>query len=198
LNSYAFSRYPDVGRHWGQFQVDDHTNLSTLQHEIVGLFKNIQKIKSELASIHHPESESNLLVSAADQLNAIAEETTTATEDIISAAESIQNINTGLLSEIKFGGAKPKFKEIEQHVNRIIKACAFHDITGQRISKIVNTINLVEGTLNSLVVILGKDGLAALPVETKSIYHLDGDIELHGPEIGGPETSQDDIDKIFD
>jgi hypothetical protein len=187
-----------VGRRQEQFQVADDSTLGAIQHEIIGLFENIQKIKSELASIHHPEREPNLLDTVADQLNAIAEETTTATDEIMSATEEIQVINGKLLAEIKFGGAQPMFLEIEGNLNRVMNACSFHDITGQRISKIVNTINIVEGTLNSLVVILGKDGLSALPMQAKSVNRYDGDLELEGPQIGGPEFSQDDIDKLFD
>ncbi len=145
------------------------SNLDVLQHEIVGLFETIQKIKTELVSIHHPDGDSNLLDSAADQLNSIAEETTSAIEEIMRPTEAVQNVNNRLLKEITFGGAKPMLEEIDAQVNRIFDACTFHDITGLRISKIAKTINLIEGTLNSLVVILGKDGVAALPAETKSI-----------------------------
>jgi len=179
-------------------QSKDKSNLGAIQQEIVGLFNNIQKIKAELASIHHPGQETNLLGSAADQLNAIVEETTEATEEIMAATETIQEVNDQLITEIKFGGARPLFEKIGANVDRIFQACVFHDITGQRISKIVTTINILEGTLNSLVVTLGKDGIAALPMETKSTNRKDGDLELHGPDIGGPETSQEEIDKLFE
>jgi len=176
----------------------DNSNLAAVQQEIISLFNNIQKIKTELASIHHPERDTNLLGSAADQLNAIAEETTAATEEIMEATEAIQVVNEQLFTEIKFGGARPLFEKIGSSIDRIFQACVFHDITGQRISKIVTTINILEGTLNSLVVTLGKDGIAALPMDTKSINRQDGDLELHGPQIDGPETSQEEIDKLFE
>ncbi len=142
----------------------DKTELGSLQKEILGLFENIQKIKAELASVKHPNAEEDMLGSAADQINAISEETAAATIEILEAAGAIDAVNQLLSREIKYGGARPHFEKISDSVNRITEACSYHDVTGQRLAKIVRTINAVEGALNSLVVIVGKDSIAALPV----------------------------------
>ena len=169
-----------------------------LEKEIVGLFNNIQRIKHELASVKHPTAEHDMFGSAADQLNAIAAETTGAAHEIMEAAEAIDAVNQQLLKQIKLGGARGYFNEIGENVSRIFEACSFHDITGQRLSKIVRTINAVEGALNSLVVIVGKDSIAALPADAEALNRMDGDIELAGPALEGEALSQDDIDKLFD
>ena len=169
-----------------------------LEREIVGLFKNIQRIKQELASIKHPHADESMLDSVADQLSAIAEETTDAAHEIMSATEAIDAVNQELLKQIKFGGAREYFEKIGVNVGRIFEACTFHDITGQRLSKIVTTINAIEGALNSLVVIVGKDSIAALPIETATLSKMDGDVELAGPQLADEGMNQDDIDKLFD
>lgn len=176
----------------------DKTELGALQKEIVGLFANIQKIKSELASVKHPHAEEDMLGTVADQINAISEETTVATNEIIAAAEAISEVNQLLSSEIKYGGARQHFEKISANINRIFEACSYHDITGQRLSKIVRTINAVEGTLNSLVVIVGEGGIAALPVYDHKIHGDEGGVRPAGPQRQGEGVSQDDIDKLFD
>ena len=160
--------------------------FDSLQREILGLFENIQKFKEELASIKHPNAEHDLIGTAADQLNAISEETTTAANEIMSAAEAIERVNEQLLTQIKYGGAKPFFEEIGDNVSRIVDACSFHDVTGQRLAKVVRTINAIEGALNSLVVIVGKDAIAALPTIDHALNLDDGGIDP-GPLLrGGP------------
>ena len=169
-----------------------------LEREIVGLFDNIQRIKHELASIKHPKRDQDMIGSVADQLSAIADETTEAANEIMSATEAINAVNQELMKQVKFGGARNYFQKIDGGVGRIFEACSFHDITGQRLSRIVRTINAIEGALNSLVVIVGRDSIAALPVETEALSKMDGDIELAGPQLAEQGMSQDDIDKLFD
>jgi len=169
-----------------------------LQREILGLYENIQKFKEELASVSHPHAEDDLIGTAADQLAAISEETTDAAEAITAAAEAIDRVNSELLSQIKFGGARPMFNEIGDNVRRIYEACVMHDITGQRLAKVVKTINAIEGALNSLVVIVGKDAIAALPTYDHGIHGRDDGVTPAGPQSEGEGMSQDDIDDLFD
>ena len=174
-----------------------HDQLTALQNQIVELFKNIQKIKQELASIKHPDAKENFLGTAADQLQAISEETTKATSDILSALEAIQNVNDTLTKEIKFGGARPHFDRIADNINLILEACVYHDITGQRLARITRTINAVEGGLNSLVFAVGKDGFSALPVTDTNVLHTQDERIMEGPKLRPSDNEQQDIDRFF-
>jgi len=178
--------------------IENEPQLDALKKEIVVLFNSFHRIKNELASIKHPSSENDLLGSVADQLAAISDETSAATNEIMEATEGIQEVNDRLIEEIKFRGARPNFDIINDNVNRILEACTFHDITGQRLTKIIDAINMLETTLNSIVTVVGKEALQSMTVESKSIHKDDDGIELAGPKIGDTEFSQDDIDKLFD
>ena len=58
-------------------------------------------------------------------------------------------------------------------------------------------MNLLEGTLSSLVVIIGKDSIAALPIKPEKTK--DGEVPMDGPALKGEESvSQADIDALFD
>jgi len=177
--------------------VTSHDQLTALQNQVVELFKNIQKIKQELASIKHPDANENLLGTAADQLQAISDETTKATSDILGAVEAIQKVNDTLTKEIKFGGARPHFDTIADNINLILEACVYHDITGQRLARIIRTINAVEGGLNSLVFAVGKDGFSALPFTDTNDLHIQDERTMEGPKLHPDDNDQLDIDRIF-
>ena len=179
-------------------KIANEAQIDVLKQEVVVLFNAFHRVKNELASIKHPSNDEDLLGSVSEQLAAISEETSSATNEIMEASEAIQEVNDRLMAEIKFKGATPNFEVIGENVNRIFEACTFHDITGQRLNKIITAINMLEESLNALVVTIGKDALESLPVEQKSIHHDDEGLELAGPQVGGPEFSQDDIDKLFD
>lgn len=170
----------------------------TLKKEVVHLFEHLQKIKEEVASIKHPNSNIDHFGTVADQLTAIAKATEDATETIMESTEGINNVLTELREQIKYAGAAYYFDRIADKIGLIFESCSFQDITGQRITKIIKEMNLIEGTLNSLVVILGERGLAALPLDEKKIDDgSKGDIAMQGPQLSGKGVSQDDIDKLF-
>ena len=174
--------------------------LDALKVEVVRLFACIQKIKAELASIKHPLAQVDHFDTVADQLNAIVASTEGATHSIMEATEAILAGVAQAQEHPEAMALKPELFAIGNAANRIFESCAFHDITGQRISKIVRTMHLIEGTLNSLVVIMGEDALAALPTDVvKSVEKEDVDgSPLHGPALGNEGFSQADIDKLFD
>ncbi|NQV98297.1 MAG: hypothetical protein HQ483_01260 [Rhodospirillales bacterium] len=179
-------------------KIKSDPQLDAVKKEIIVLFNSFQRIKNELASIQHSSADNDLLGSVSDQLAAISDETSAATNEIMEATEGIQEVNDRLIKEIKFKGAKPNFDSINTNTNRILEACTFHDITGQRMTKIVDAITILETTLNSIATVIGKDALSAMNVEAKTIHRIDSGFELEGPQIGGSELSQADIDSLFD
>ena len=79
----------------------------------------------------------------------------------------------------------------------MFEACNFQDITGQRITKIVNTFKFVEARINSMIEIWGADAIAS--VEPKVTDDGDPDAALlNGPQLGDGGINQDDIDKLFE
>ena len=180
--------------------MDKDQQYDALKNEVIRLFEAVQKIKSEIASIKHPKSEMDHFDTVADQLQAIVDNTESATNEIM---ESTEGILAGVRSAETASDndtLQTALGEVVMSTNRIFEACSFQDITGQRISKIIKTMNLIEGTLNSLVVIVGEQALAALPTDVvKEVESNDKEGEpLHGPALEGEGISQADIDKLFD
>jgi chemotaxis regulatin CheY-phosphate phosphatase CheZ len=169
-----------------------------LSEKIVELYAFMQRIKSELAAVKHPNSPIDHFTSVADQLSAIVDATENATNTIMEETESMAGIAGELKEKIQIGEVTDRLDSLVDHSNKVFEACTFQDITGQRISKIVKTMNLLEGTLNSLVVIIGEEGIAALPVAPVDNQDQDGDISMDGPALEGEGVSQAEIDALFD
>ena len=77
----------------------------SLEKEVLQLFKLVQKMRTELANVRQPDSNGGFLDTAADQLNAIAEDSKKATSNILDAAEIVSAITEKLGAEIKYSGA---------------------------------------------------------------------------------------------
>ena len=72
-------------------------------------------------------------------------------------------------------------------------ACSFQDITGQRTTKVVNTLRYIEQRVNSMIAIwdLTETTKAKIePLDKRPDAHL-----LNGPSSNG--VSQDDVDAMF-
>ncbi len=121
---------------------------------------------SEIASDAIPET--------SDQLEAIVRATESATNKIIDITEKMQNSNLRLNAEMaKIGELKDKFerglagiigvidvmteirKESEGHVNTILEALSFQDITGQRIHKIVEMVQKMDKNIKEIILDMG-------------------------------------------
>lgn len=133
-----------------------------------------------------------------DQLDAVVNDTETATNAILAAVETIEDKNESL----ELNATDPEELEITESISKavmqIYEACNFQDITGQRISKVVGTLKFVEDRIAAMINILGgEDQLSALDGIEQEMQK-DGEVELSGPRAEGQEISQDEIDALFD
>jgi len=86
--------------------------------------------------------------------------------------------------------------DVAEKVMNIFEACNFQDITGQRITKVVNTMNFIDERIHKMMDIWGgSDLFAGLAPEGGEVP--EGDV-MHGPALPEARISQDDIDALFD
>ena len=166
-----------------------------LKRELVGLFGHMQKIRKELAALNPPGSPDHF-GGMSEQLDAIVEATESATNTIMESMESID----GLMGEARALAAEnPElgeiFDKVTDKVNMVFEACSFQDITGQRISKVVNSLKFVEERINTIILTWGRDELTKVVIEIKE---EDPDKKLlHGPQLKGQGVTQADVDKML-
>ena len=105
---------------------------TSIYRELHQLSGHISEAKTEIARLRPNEIKAQL-PAAGDQLEAIVKGTEQATHSIMEATEQILAASAG---ESK--------GNIEDACMRIFEACSFQDITGQRVTKVVKTLNYIE------------------------------------------------------
>jgi chemotaxis protein CheZ len=170
--------------------------LEILKKELLGLFRYMQRVRQEIAAIHHPSDSEHGFNKMSDQLDAIVEATEEATNTIMEAVENNEEILRTLRDEVGDPALQAKVDQIRDNANRIFEACSFQDITGQRITKVVRSLSYVEQRVNAIIDIWGKqdiDAIKSLPDHEKT----DDEKLLSGPQRKEEAISQDEIDKLF-
>ena len=101
-------------------------------NELEALAVIIRETKREIAQIRPDEIKDDFLPTAADELDAIVQSTETAANTILDAVESIEAVIPNVSPEAG--------EALTNATMAIYEGCNFQDLTGQRISKVVNTL----------------------------------------------------------
>ena len=168
-----------------------------LKTELEELSKVILETRQEITSIQSND-QGPKINAMTDQLDAVVNDTETATDAILAAVETIEDQN----ARLELNATDPEELEITETIGnavmKIYEACNFQDITGQRISKVVGTLKFVEDRIGNMIEILGGEEQFAALQGIEQEIQKDGEVELSGPRVEGQEISQDEIDALFD
>jgi chemotaxis protein CheZ len=192
----------DVGEGFENSAQDDDDTMDivafvNLRQELQQLSEVIIETRREIASLHSSASGPKLNA-ISDQLDAVVTDTETATNTILEAVETIEVKNESLHLNATSPEETENIEAIDRAVMTIYEACNFQDITGQRISKVVETFAFVEQRVSAMINILGgQSELENIDIVEQRIQR-DEDVELKGPETKGHEISQEEIDSLFD
>ena len=165
----------------------------SLYKECQDLADYIEDARSEISSLSTEGADSAGIPRAGQELDAIVEATESATDTIMQAAEDIMSCDIEESDGYK--------EHVNTELMKIFEACSFQDITGQRISKVVKTLNHVEDRVSKLIAILGITNKDGTPIDAKPI--LDPDAEgsdedlLNGPALAGEGIDQSDVDSLM-
>ena len=113
-------------------------------------------------------------------------------------AEGISDLIAAHRAAVAAGGDAEWLGELDDKINAMFEACAFQDITGQRVTKVLGSLKFIEERINAMADLWGRKGLSEAPVRADKDDDGPKGERLEGPALEGEGTSQDDIDKIFD
>lgn len=161
----------------------------TITAELTAIADEISRLKVEILNLRPNDMKDNQIPEAGRELDAIVEATESATHTIMEAAETIMGAGDMESSAYK--------DLVNDKMIEVFEACAFQDITGQRISKVVNTLNTIDARVTSFVERLRISECDAAPVEETEAERRRRDLILHGPQHAGEGVSQDDVDSML-
>lgn len=156
--------------------------------ELKDLQRIINEARSDIGSMRPADINDKHIPNATDELDAVVEATAEATGTIMDSCDVIQE---------KADAAGEAGGAINAEVIKIYEACSFQDITGQRITKVVKTLQTIEEKVGRLVEILG-DKLPLEELEGEAEDARKGDEKLlNGPQMPDKAITQDDIDALL-
>ncbi len=125
----------------------------------------------------------------AHELEEVVGSTEQATQQILAAAEEIDQLANNLAAALQGKFEHGLAKDIQDLVIRIFEACNFQDLAGQRITKVLTTLNFVEDHVTRVLD----------EIRNPSTARRDGEQLLHGPRLDSDNghVSQLDIDELF-
>ncbi len=146
--------------------------------------------RREIASLQPKDLDTARIPRAGMELDAIVQQTEEATNTIMESAEAIMAADPSDADAFQ--------NVVQEHIVRIFEACSFQDLTGQRISKVVETLRYVEErilTLRKLLGVSDEDIQRALDEEEKR----EGEKALlRGPALAGEGIDQAEVDALLD
>ena len=171
-----------------------------LKVELDLIYDAISRTKREIAVLHGNSFNGEEMAKVNGELGAVVGGTEEATQQILEAAESIDNAATALSRVTSPDQQKLLSEEIQERVVSIFEACNFQDLTGQRIKKVMTTMKFIENHITIMMDIWG--GVDAIKAHAPAIVDTrEGDDRLlNGPKLEDDvgHASQDDIDALFD
>lgn len=160
----------------------------------------INRTKQEIAVLHGKSFSGDEMSKVTGELGAVVGGTEEATQQILAAAEAIDQAASALTKMTSPDQQAQLSEDIQERVVAIFEACNFQDLTGQRISKVMTTMKFIEHHITVMMEIWG--GVDAIKAHAPAIIDTRvGDARLlNGPKGMDDEghVSQDDIDALFD
>ena len=164
--------------------------VQRMQEECRELYRVILLARCHIARLRDPAVCQEALPRANEDMAETLRMTEEATETIMGAAEEMMALD---LSDPEAAET-----QIMDGCIRIIEACSFQDITGQRISNVLKTLNLVETRLAHIEKNWGEFDSAIGESEASLVKERVGDEALlNGPSLPGEGLGQHQADQLM-
>jgi chemotaxis protein CheZ len=168
------------------FQAMDHK----VYHELREIAGYIESMRQEMGALQVNDLKNSRIPAAGEELSAIVKSTEQATNTIMECAEAL------MASDANDPAA---FKAlVDEKMMMIFEACSFQDITGQRIAKVVETLQHIENRVARFAdVMRAKDLDGFLNESERARAERREKYLLHGPQLEGKGNAQSAVDELF-
>ena len=161
-----------------------------LYSEFQAIAGAIDHMKEEMGALQANDLTNSRIPTAGRELDEVVKATENATHTIMESAENIMSADPtdhdGYVASVN------------DNVMQIFEACSFQDITGQRISKVVETLQFIDNRVSRLVEKLRlKDGEVELTEEEKERERRRNEEICHGPQLTGEGVDQKEVDALL-
>jgi chemotaxis protein CheZ len=163
---------------------------TTIYRELRAIAIYINDMKAEIGALQANELKESRIPAAGQELGAIVKATEEATHSIMECAETV------MAADARDPNAYRAL--VEEQMLRVFEACSFQDITGQRIAKVVETLQQIEQRVSRFVdAIQAKDLTGFIDEHERNRTERKNRFMLNGPARDGEGIAQAQVDRLF-
>jgi chemotaxis protein CheZ len=161
----------------------------SLLSEVEALGRTISTAKADIAALRFDDINDSHIPFATDELDAIVSHTAAATNAILECCETLDEVGAAVSAEVA--------AKLTDVTTRIYEACGFQDITGQRITKVVGALKVIEGKVASIIAAFGDRAGPTGAASRVAAPAVDDLSLLNGPQLPTAAMDQSDIDRLL-
>ena len=151
----------------------------------------IDSMRDQIGALGANEIKNSRIPAAGQELGAIVKATEAATNTIMECAEALMAADAG--DPVAYKAL------VDEKMMTIFEACSFQDITGQRIAKVVETLQHIEDRVARFAnVMKAKDFEGFLTDTERERAERRDRLLLHGPQLDGEGADQSTVDNLID
>jgi len=161
-----------------------------LYRELREIAQYIETMRHEIGALQVNDLKSRRIPQAGEELGAIVQATENATHTIMECAEAV------MAADARDPAAYKAL--VDQKMLVIFEACSFQDITGQRIAKVVETLQHIEDRVSRFANVVQARDLDGFLTESERVRaERKEKLMLHGPQLAGDGVDQSKVDELF-
>ncbi|WP_020591631.1 protein phosphatase CheZ [Kiloniella laminariae] len=170
-----------------------------LRQELEKLVMYMGRLREELADASRKKGERTDFENMSVQLDALVRNTEVASDQILKSSEGILDLVDMIRDEKDEEARHSMCDTLTAHAMDTLEACSFQDLTGQRVTKILHSLQFVEDRVNAMINIYGQEAVINRGAELSANDIPEEEVAMDGPAVIEEEAiSQDDIDALFD
>jgi chemotaxis protein CheZ len=163
---------------------------ATVYKELQDIAGYIEAMKGEIGGLQANELKESRIPAAGEELSAIVKATENATNTIMECAETLMAADAS--DPVAYKAL------VDAKMMVIFEACSFQDITGQRVGKVVDTLQHIEARVSRFATaVRTEDQEGYLDESEQARAERRKRLMLHGPQLDGKGIAQSDVDSMF-
>lgn len=171
-------------------QVFFETMDTAVYREMREIAGYIERMRGEIGALQADELKKNRIPAAGQELGAIVKATEGATNTIMECAETLMAADASDIAAYQ--------ALVQEKMVVIFEACSFQDITGQRIAKVIETLQHIETRVTRFASAVGSSqGAAFVTDEERKSAERRQRLLLNGPQLDGEGIDQHMVDDLF-
>lgn len=160
-----------------------------MYRELRDMLESIEALRGDLSKVDPDDIFSRRIPEMGRELGAIVSATEVATNSIMNIAEDV------LAADKSDPAAYSAL--VEQHMMAIFEACTFQDLTGQRVTRVIQTIEVIEERIEVLCRMIESNQITPTASKVSDTEKRNKARLVKGPANQGEGISQDTIDTMF-